>query len=310
MRLSPVNATQKYLDAIALRNCHTTASAVASIAAWVTIVAFPVIILITVIIDIISRCCCRHDASIVPYDEDSEIFRKKLGEQRELILESIAYLEGHPDRTIAYRDALAFFKESLTANGNRKLVKLPHFFHATRAEQNLDSILKTQTIFQNHAVRGFGAYISTQDEAGQVIGYGRYTLAIDEIAVQHMQAAFFVPNPESSWFQMGVNRLFGWKAASVWIRVESDIPVTPHVIAYIAYPKEEENTMQAERLSIQREHPWIKWMNRATSEKIAEVFKAVTKRILPDHWRPLQMGDLTEENRKLPPYAILQAGNG
>ena len=265
------SAVDKYLNAIVSNDCDFE-----SVAAKITILAFPIIVLVALLIDLFSS---RH---IVLEDQ---VQPQKLINQNNFIHKAINYLSEHPENSIAYSDALKYFNKCLQCNNESVVVKLPDFFHATTNGRNVSSILSKQEIFQNQAVRGYGSYVSTADEAGQVFGFGRYTFALDEAAIIHKPGAFFVPNPEGGVCSVIFNRLLGWKSPSIWVRVEANIPVNKHSVAYIGYPGEEEHTGRAERNEIQRKFPWVNWMNRKTSEKVCEVFRAVQVRDLPHEWR-------------------------
>ena len=270
IRVENFHITNRYLNAIVSKDCNLI-----SVAAKVAIFAFPILILITLIFDWLNK----------PDIDLFNIPEHKLAKQRELILKAIIHLKEHPDRTRACSDAMAFFSEGLKKNERREWVKIPDYFHATADETNLRSILKAQTIFQNQAYKGYGAFVSTADEAGQILGYGRYTFAIDGETLKDKPGAFFIPNPEDGIWSVVRNRLLGWPSPSIWVRVESNLPVNQNSIAYIGYPPAEEQVLQGERAKIKENYPWVRWMNRKTSEKICETLRAVSTLELPRQWR-------------------------
>ncbi|MBS0624496.1 MAG: hypothetical protein JSS32_00410 [Verrucomicrobia bacterium] len=211
-----------------------------------------------------------------------------LAPKRNLVDRAILSMRNAPEGSIAYRDALTFLEERRARIVRGERTPLPHWFHATPNGQGVRSILGSATIYQNHAVRGYGAYVSSADEAGQIIGYGRYSFALDEDFIDDKRAFYFVPNPENSIGNWIYNRIAGWKCPSIWARVESHLPVHENSVAYICYPKEEEGARLNERNSIRRAHPWVRFMNRETSEKIYDVFRTVSTRIIPESWRRMR----------------------
>jgi len=217
-----------------------------------------------------------------------QVALRALEPKRALVAKAISHLKSNYESTATYSQALHFLKSCKRQIKEAKRTPLPLWFHATPNEGNLSSILWSQRIRQNHAIRGYGAYVSSSDEAGQIIGYGRYTFALDDDEISPNSAAYFVPNPENNFVSWGINRLFGWQCPSIWVRVHSDLTIQERSVAYISYPAHEEVTDQPSRTQLQQQYPWIRWINRDTSNKICEVFRAVTKRSLPNHWQQLQ----------------------
>lgn len=215
----------------------------------------------------------------------NEAAHRILDVKRRLMIAAIDYMEKNPDNSIAYRDAIAFFRKKLEQITRGKQTAIPFWYHATPDHKGVRSILDCGRIFQNNAVRGYGAYVSSSDEAGQVMGYGRYTFALDSGVIHERPAAYFVPNPENTLRNWAYNRIHGWKCPSIWVRVERSIPIDSKSVAYIGYPRSEENTHVRQRAAIKKLHPWVQFMNRDTSEKICDVFRNVMLRSLPLHWR-------------------------
>ncbi len=208
--------------------------------------------------------------------------------RKKLVKMAISHLQKNHEPTPAHNTALRFLYKCKGALSEGRRIALPYWFHATNDERKLTSILDSQAIKQNNAIRGYGAYVSSSDEAGQVIGYGRYTFALDDEAVTPHHAAYFVPNPETGLIGWGFNRLLGWKCASIWVRVHSSLSIQEKTVAYVTYPTEEEHTHRARRVSISQNYRWITWIDRDASNKITEVFRTVMKREIPGHWSQLQ----------------------
>ncbi len=208
--------------------------------------------------------------------------------KKELVSRAINHLTSNPEYTPEHAGALRFLTNSMHAIEAAKRVALPSWFHATPNEHNVTSILRSGQIQQNHAVRGYGAYVSSSDEAGEIMGYGRFTFALDDDHISPNQAAYFVPNPETSLLSWGLNRLVGWKCSSIWVRVANHIPVQTDSVAYLSYSPTEEQTNYVARALLKEQFPWIQWVSRAESNKISDVFREVSSRRLPAHWQPLQ----------------------
>ena len=213
----------------------------------------------------------------------NETAQRILTPKRQLIDRAIQHLKTTPEPSPLHSEMLFFLKKWQKRIAKRERTALPFWFHATPDEQRVYSILNSSLIKQNQAVRGFGAYVSSSDEAGQVIGYGRYTFAVDQDFIEDKPAAFFVPNPEDTLSGWILNRVSGWKCPSIWVRVESDIPINTRSISYIGYPHAEETSLVA-RSEIEKKHPWVRFMNRQTSEKICELFRKVSVRHIPSQW--------------------------
>lgn len=149
---------------------------------------------------------------------------------------------------------------------------LPRWFHATKVA-NWNSIAKSKIIEQRSAALGKGAFVSTNDES--LYSYGPYTFALDSSAIETHQAAYY-PSRESL-----KNELY----ASLWVRVEHDIILSPNTVAHFVVENAREVHEKGVELltTLNLEVPVI---TREVSLRVHELFdRVLSKRHLPKAWR-------------------------
>ena len=178
------------------------------------------------------------------------------------------------------RDFFVYAKNRLLKNKN---VPLPEWYHATKTPQSITNILSDGKVIRTPAVRGYGAYVSSNDEAGEIMGYGSWTIAFDGELVENSTAAFFVPNPDHDFTGKAFNWLAGWPHASIWARVDQDLIINKYTVAFFIADKK---NMPVLEKAAGKHHPKVPLISRIASKLIFSTLNEVAaKRELPHRWK-------------------------
>ncbi len=173
-----------------------------------------------------------------------------------------------------------YFQNTLQMLKAGQSVPLPRWFHATK--NGVDAIAQSRKLKQFEAPMGKGAYFSTRDESYG--GYGDYTYAVDESAIYDKPGAYF---------EGFTDRYPTLETKAVWVRVESNVDISPDNIAYIAAPNSRDRDVLKEKIWGQGVH-WNTWekgfyvpvITRAASDWIRQSFASIGHIYdLPDTWR-------------------------
>lgn len=202
----------------------------------------------------------------VPEDVQAISYRKAnfFGRVRQLFFKSLDTSELDVAKTVKIYH---YFENTYAKLQRGENIALPRWFHATRS---LDAILESKKLKQFNAFRGYGAYISEQDE--HYAGFGPQTFALDHSNVRDRNASYFVV----------CNHPLTADNYRTWVRVEDEIPFTQETVAYIIA-----NTDQVEetKRSLKKHNFNVPVMDRDCSNAI-NVFMNLITRKLPRHWRP------------------------
>jgi len=186
-------------------------------------------------------------------------------------------------KSLEYQDAIKFLEDAKGKLLRGEAACLPRWYHATRDLSRVEGILSKQTIQKNLAVKGYGAYVSSNDEAGERIGYGPFTLALDGDCIENFKGAFFIPNPEQHLFGRLVNWICGWPRASIWVRVEENIPVNRKTVAFLIADDQRLPELRQVVKKMQLDVPCVsRKVSRVISEALAN---ADSKAEMPHRWR-------------------------
>lgn len=113
-------------------------------------------------------------------------------------------------------------------------VTLGQWYHATgrgsdqQAWENVDKIIKSKTIMQLPAPRGYGAYLSSCDE--YEAGYGLITFVLDQVAISkkvlgnHREVHYFPGDP--IYYTHGKDKDKQNRYGSLWLRIRNQNPAT------------------------------------------------------------------------------------
>lgn len=181
------------------------------------------------------------------------------------------------------QEAKKFFVRARTQLNNNRNVPLPEWYHATKTAGSITNILREGQVLRTQAFKGYGAYVSSNDEAGEVIGYGAWTIAFDGEFIERSTASFFVPNPDHDLQGKAYNWLYGWPHASIWARVDQNLPINKKTVAFLVADDEH---MPVLKKAVKLYHPGIPKVSRIASKYIfSALTKVGSKRELPYKWQ-------------------------
>lgn len=126
----------------------------------------------------------------------------------------------NPTYVKAAQKIMRYFTKALERLNQGKNVILPRYFHSTK-DQSIHKIFKSRTLKQSPAPKGYGVFVSTNDE-GRF--YGDFTFGINEDTIKNTKAHYF-------------HGLFGGNQGnhkpSLWICLKADVPIIPGSIGCI-----------------------------------------------------------------------------
>jgi hypothetical protein len=181
--------------------------------------------------DIMARLLTKEDESID--DETIKALAQAFMVQEKKFFDKVAR---------KFDKVISFF-----ANARKKLEEgyntpLPYYYHATKTVKSLESIINSKLIIQNQAPRGFGAYISTQDEGGDILdplsdNYGPYTIALDFKAIPRFPMESIAPVTIYRGLknEQFTDRCCPNSNKRQWLKIKSDIELSPKNVAMIIY---------------------------------------------------------------------------
>lgn len=185
----------------------------------------------------------------------------------------------------------AYIQNTLMCFESGEAVPLPHFFHATGrkddpAKNKISYILiiKDGWIKPNDALRGYGAYASTYDEASEQ-GFGLFSFAIDEREIYSHSGLYFDGRrrklPEEIY-------------DALWVRTEfASLKITDKTVAYMVVEDATARTVMEHRLRQENLKVGFPILTREASRYITHLFdRAGKKHHIPENWKLLDADEL------------------
>lgn len=213
-----------------------------------------------------------------------------LASKKEFVERAINYLEcqGQDDLT---NSALLFLRDAKNNIDQHRDTPLPMWFHAVKNRSEAEPIIHAREIRQSATDAGYGSCIASDDEYAKSTSSGKYTFAIDEDCIETAYGSYFFPVSETNIFQKAIHFFFSTEVPKpenppLHVRLEQNIPINCKTLAYFVFSKKDETSRdyQLFRARISLYCPWVKWMDRETSNKISEAFRNSIERTLPSQW--------------------------
>lgn len=163
-----------------------------------------------------------------------------------------------------------YLKEKKDLLLQNQYTALPAYFHATGKRYDTvnddaySNIVSSKVIHTSRAAMGEGVYVSTNDESDI---FGPHTFALDARQVHLIKGAYYQG---------------GSKFDSLWVRLSSDIALTPATLAHIVVEETELNNAQEKMRRVNLKVPAI---TRAANIQLTELFSQAREKLqLPHHW--------------------------
>lgn len=151
----------------------------------------------------------------------------------------------------------AYFQRKIQELKKGKNAALPNYYHST-PNRHFNAIVKSKRLKQFNAVRGLGAYVSTNIEYQD---YGCYAFALEASSIHLYQALYC----HGTRCDGGLG-----KYNSMWVRVKHEIPIRFRTVAHVTVgTKKECSKMQPRLKKLNLNVPVI---TRIASNHIANLF--------------------------------------